>query len=118
MPSAANSHRVELTEFERVVHRGIAKQTWSVKLSGRWVACTKVAGAIVVSGPSHAGVVWEHRVTLELHSNTLLRATHEAPLPQRRQDVFRFLTLATRATSRVQRIDYRVDSHGSLQRQV
>ena len=116
MPSQMPLHAIELIEFEKVVPRGVSKRTWSVRLDTGWVEAARVPGATVVNGPGRAGVVWEHRVRLALAAGTCLRSVSEAPRLAKRQDVFSVITVDPRATTRVQRVEYRLSAKGILER--
>ena len=110
-------HAIELTEFEKVVPRGVSKQTWSVRVDNRWVQATRAPGATVVGSPGRAGVVWERRVQLALATGTCLRSTTEDPQLAQHQDVFSIITADPFAKTRVRRVEYRLSSTGTLDRQ-
>ena len=116
MPTEPNLRTVEVTEFERIVPRGVQKQTWAVRLDGRWVAAAKVPGAEVIQLQGQAGVVWQRCVRLMLQPNAELRSTTESPQSVKRRDVFSVVTVDARAATRVQRLEFRVTAGGTLER--
>ena len=117
MPSQVLLHAIELIEFEKVVPRGVSKQTWAVRLGGQWVQAAKVPGATIVGSPGRVGVVWERRVQLTLATGTSLRSTTEDPQLARHKDVFSIITVDPRATTRVRRVEYRLSTTGTLDRE-
>jgi len=116
MPTEPNPRTLELTEFERIVPRGVQKQMWAVFLDGRWVSALKVPGAEVVERHGQAGVVWQRSVRLQLQPGTRLRSTTESPQPTKQRDVFSIITVDARAATRVQRLEFSVTPKGELQR--
>jgi hypothetical protein len=116
MPSEPKLRTLELTEFERIVPRGVQKQTWTVCLDGRWVCAMKVPGAEVVQHPGQAGVVWQRCIRVQLQPGAQLRSTTESPQAAKRQDVFSIMTIDARSPTRVQRLEFRVTAKGTLDR--
>lgn len=116
MPTEPKLRTLELTEFERIVPRGVQKQTWTVRLEGRWVSAMKVPGAEVVQHSGQAGVVWERCVRVQLQPGAQLRSTLESPQSAKRQDVFSIMTVDARSSTRVQRLEFRVTASGTLER--
>lgn len=117
MASATTTLRaLELAEFEKIVPRGVQKQTWSVRVNGGWVLAPKVPGAVVVEGPSQPGLVWQRVVRLELQPGTHLRLTTESPQPAKPRDVFSVITVDARSTTRVRRQEFCITRDGKLQR--
>jgi hypothetical protein len=105
---------LELTEFERVVPRGVQKQTWSVKLDGRWVAAVKVPGAVIVKSPSQRGVVWQRHVQLQLRPGTHLRLVTESPRVAKPRDVFSVITVDAHSQTRARTEEFCVTPGGTL----
>jgi len=116
MPTEPNLRTLELTEFERIVPRGVQKQTWTVCLDGRWVCAMKVPGAEVVPHNGQAGVVWQRCVRVQLQPGAQLRSTTESPQSVKRQDVFSIISVDARSATRVQRLEFRVTATGTLER--
>ncbi len=116
MPSSVLLPTLELIEFEKVVPRGVSKQTWAVRLNDRWFQAVQVPGAVVVGSPSRSGVVWERRVQLALAPGTSVRLTAENPQRAQRKDVFSVMTVDPHATTRCQRVEYIVTATGILKR--
>jgi hypothetical protein len=116
MTSPVLLHAIELTEFEKVVPRGVSKQTWAVRLDRGWVQAAKVPGATIIASPGRAGVVWERRVQLVLAAGTCLRLIGEDPQRAPRKDVFSIITLDPRAATRIRRVEYRLSAAGTLDR--
>ena len=115
MPTKA-APTLELLEFEKIVSRGVQKQTWAVRLEGRWVLAPKVPGAVVLESPSQPGVVWQRHVQLQLQPGTYLRRNSEAPQPQKARDVFSVMTVDARADARIRREEFCVTAQGKLER--
>ncbi len=106
---------IELTEFEKVVARGVHKQTWWVNLDGRWWPVGKVPGAVVVTHLGKPGVVWHRHVQLSLVPGTCLRLETQKPQPANTRDVFSVITLDARATTRLGRVEFCVSKEGALE---
>lgn len=105
---------ITLSEFEKIVPYGVARQTWSVYCEGRWMAARSVPGAIVNSLPSKPGLVWERSVELSLASGARLEQLSEMPKPRRQLDAFSILTLDQGTPTLARKTPHHVTDKGQL----
>ena len=107
---------ITLSEFEKIVPYGVARQTWSVHYEGRWTAARSVPGAIVNSVPSKPGLVWERSIVLALASGTRRERLSEAPKPRKQIDAFDILTLDQASQTLARKTPHYVTDEGQLNR--
>jgi hypothetical protein len=86
-------HTIELVESEKIVPCGVAKQTWSVHVDGRFRPARLVTGAEVSLRQAERGCVWSRSIALRLAAGTRLELVQEVPRPRKRADTFSILTL-------------------------
>ncbi len=108
--------QITLSEFEKVVRYGVARQTWSIYFEDRWVAARLVPGAIVNSLPSKPGLVWERSIEVSLAAGTRLELVSEMPKPRRQLDAFNILTLDQGSATLARKTLHRVTDKGRLTR--
>lgn len=105
---------VELTESEKVVPYGVARQTWSVFVDGQWQPAHRLAGVTVKMLPNNRGSIWQRSVELKLAAGTRLELTTETPRPRVRKDAFRVLTLDQASPVMVRKTPHLVTSDGRV----
>jgi hypothetical protein len=105
---------VELLESEKVVPYGVARQSWSVSIAGRWLSAHGVPGASVKQLPNGPGSVWERIVELKLPAGTRLELKRETPRPRSTKDTFRVLTLDQASNVVVKRMPHQVAGDGTV----
>ncbi len=105
---------VELLESEKVVPYGVARQSWSISIAGRWFSAPKVPGASVKQLPIAPGSVWERIVELRLPAGTQLELKRETPRPRATKDTFRVLTLDQASNVVVKRTLHQVAGSGKV----
>ena len=106
---------VELTEFERIVTRGVQRQTWAVRTLGRWVPAAKVDGAVLIDCPRRVGVVWQRQIRLRLVPGTRLLSTLESPQNDKPRDVFSVITVDARSNTKVRKTEFCLTPEGKLE---
>jgi hypothetical protein len=116
MVSDPTPREVELSEFERIVGRGVQRQTWAVRVLGRWVPAAKVNDAFVLDCPRTVGVVWQRLIRVRLLPGVRLLSTVERPQTAKPRDVFSVITVDARAAIRVQKTEFCVTPDGKLER--
>ena len=112
----AKIYLVTLLEFEKVVPRGVSRQTWSVYCEGRWLSARLVPGAVVSAHSSRPGYIWERSVELKLAPGTKLELLSERPRPRKSLDAFSILTVDQASPTLVRKVPHQVSSCGQLSR--
>ncbi len=107
---------IELSEFEKVVPHGVAKQTWSVFVEGRWMSARRLEGATVRRLPNARGSIWERTIELKLEAGTRLELSTETPRPRVRRDAFKVLTLDQASPVIVRKTPHLVTGDGRIAR--
>ena len=116
MSNANQVFAIELSESERVVPHGVARQTWSVFNEGRWTSAYRLAGATVRRLPNARGSIWERIVELNLAAGTRLELSTETPRPRVPKDAFKVLTLDQASPVMVRKTLHLVTTDGRVAR--
>lgn len=107
---------IELAESEKVVPYGVAKQTWSVFVEGRWMSAHRLESATVRRLPNARGSIWARTVELKLAAGTRLELSTESPRPRVRRDAFKVLTLDQASPVMVRKTPHIVTGDGRVER--
>lgn len=109
-------HRIELSEGEYVVARGVRRVRWSLHVNDGWMGVRDVQGAETQSVDARSGTVWEQRISLELPAGTRLLRVETRPQPPERRDALEYLTGTPRTRTQRTRQVFVVTPDGRLER--